>query len=86
MTLKKQGIMFNILTGILNIVLGTPIDLTNDEICKFTSILKKNGLNLHTCDPYERPMAIITAEGTWEHETDNSQGSLKIRFDIFASY
>ena len=78
--------MFNILTGIQNIVLGGSIDLSSDEICKFTSILRKNGLHLHTCDPYERPMAIITAEGTWEHETDNSQGSLKIRFDIFVSY
>ena len=70
------------MTGILNNVLGASIDLSSDEICKFTSILKKNGLNLHYCDPFERPMAIITAEGTWEHETDNSQGSLKIRFII----
>ena len=26
-------------------------------------------------------MAIITPEGKWEHETDNSQGSVRIRFD-----
>ena len=51
-------LVFNIWTGILNNVLGASIDLSNDEICKFTSILKKNGLLLHACDPWERQMAI----------------------------
>ena len=37
---------------------------------------------LHRCDPLERPLAIITTEGKWESETDNSQGSLRLRFDI----
>ena len=69
--------------GILNEVLGAALDLSADEICKFSSIIQKNGMVLHKCDPEERPLAIITEEGKWEHETDNSQGSLRIRFVIF---
>ena len=38
---------------------------------------------LHKCDTEERPLAIITEEGKWEHEDDNSQGSLRLRFVIF---
>ena len=38
---------------------------------------------LHKCDSEERPLAIITEEGKWDNETDNSQGSLRIRFVIF---
>ena len=71
----KQNIL-----GILNEALGASLDLSLDEICKFTSILKKNGMVLHRCDPLERPLAIITEEGKWENENDNSQGSLRIRF------
>ena len=75
--------MSSIFIGILNEVLGAELDLSAEEICKFSSILKKNGMVLHKCDPEERPLAIITEEGKWEHEDDNSQGSLRLRFVIF---
>ena len=76
-------LVFHVFIGILNEVLGEALDLSADEICKFSSIIQKNGMVLHKCDPEERPLAIITEEGKWEHETDNSQGSLRIRFVIF---
>ena len=74
--------MFNIFIGILDESLGESLDLSADEICQFSSILKKNGMGLNRCDPFDRPLAIITEEGKWEQENDNSQGSLKLRFVI----
>ena len=74
--------MFNIFLGILDEVLGESLDLRADEICQFSSILKKTGLGLNRCDPFDLPLAIITEEGKWEQENDNSQGSLKLRFVI----
>ena len=80
----KIGEKFDLIIylGILNEALGASLDLSVEEICRFSSILKKNEMVLHKCDPLERPLALITTEGKWEQETDNSQGSFRIRYDI----
>ena len=66
--------------GILDLALGGSLDLNVTEICRFSSLMSHYGLELNSCDPLERPLALITGGGRWEGETDNGQGSPGIRW------
>ena len=69
--------------GIQDKVLGSPVRLEVEEIQQHIDWIKKRSIILNHCDDQERPMALVTPDGRWTEETDNSQGSPYIRLDPF---
>lgn len=65
--------------GIQDKVLGSKIRLPVEEIQQHIQFIKRRSIVLNLCDHLERPMAVISPDGTWNGETDNSQGSPYIR-------
>ena len=68
--------------GIQDKVLGSKIRLPVEEIQQHIQFIKRRSIVLNLCDHLERPMALISPDGTWNGETDNSQGSPYIRLFI----
>merc|ERR1719192_2234704 len=65
--------------GIQDKVLGSEVRLDQEVVQQHILTIQKRTLYLNKCDPLERPMAVITPDGKWEKESDNSQGSQYIR-------
>ena len=69
--------------GIQDKVLGSKVRLKVEEIQQHIEWIKRRSILLNFCDHLERPMALISPDGSWDEETDNSQGSPYIRFYHF---
>ena len=72
-------------------ILGGPVRLELGDIQQEMQDIKGRGkfddrcmaeICLMTCDPEERPMAVISPDGRWHrNDTDNGQGSPRIRLE-----
>ena len=71
-------------------ILGGPVRLQLGDIQQEMQEIRGRGkfddrcraeICLMTCDPEERPMAVISPDGRWHrNDTDNGQGSPRIRW------
>ena len=68
--------------GIQDKVLGSQVRLEVEEIQQHIQWIRKRSIILNYCDARERPLALVSPEGRWNQETDNSQGSPYIRFTV----
>ena len=65
--------------GVQDKVLGKEVRLAVEEIQQHIEYIKRRSIWLNYCDHLERPLAVISPDGRWLGETDNSQGSPYIR-------
>ena len=68
--------------GIQDKVIGSKVRLSLEDTQQHIALIQSRAMVLNHCDQLERPLALISPDGKWEKESDNSQGSQYIRLAI----